>query len=306
MSRSVDVDAVTALVEHVAATVVAPRFRDLVAGEVGEKGPGDIVTVVDHAAEVAITQALEVIAPGVPVVGEEAASADPSLFRLLGAPLAWVVDPLDGTRAFVEGSPDYAVMVGLVADGVPVAGWICLPEHRVTLVAERGAGVRCNGAPLVAVPREGEPRMQVAARYLPTPARERLVGGLATRPGAERIMLTETVWSGHEYARIALGDADGMLSWRTMAWDHVPGVAIVRELGGVARRLDGRDYRADVEAEGLLVAADEAMAARVAELLDVASLAPRGPAPVVAATVLPATVLPAPVRPGPPRGPAQA
>ena len=274
MSRPVDVAAVTALVERVAATIVAPRFRDLLADEVGEKGPGDLVTVVDHAAEAAITEGLVAIAPGIPVVGEEAASADPALFGLLGAPLAWVVDPLDGTRAFVEGSPDYAVMVGLVAAGEPVAGWICLPEHRVTLMAERGAGAWCNGAPLVAAPRQGgDPRMQVAARYLPPRARAQLVADVGARPGTGRIALAETVWSGHEYARLALGDVDAILAWRTMPWDHAPGVAIVRELGGVARRLDGSDYRADGVARGLLVAADDAIAGRVAALLDLASLA---------------------------------
>lgn len=273
MSRAVDVDAVTALVERVAATVVAPRFRDLLVGEVGEKGPGDVVTVVDHAAEAALADGLTALAPGVPVVGEEAVAADPSLLRHLGAPLAWAVDPLDGTRAFVEGSPDYAVMVGLVAHGVPVAGWICLPEHRVTLVAERGSGAWCNGEVLVAAPRDGDPRMQVAARYLPPTARARLLAELPGRPGAGRIGLAETVWSGHEYARLALGDVDAMLAWRTMPWDHVPGVAIVRELGGVARRLDGCDYRADVVAEGLLVAAAPGIADRVAELLDVPELA---------------------------------
>src|SRR5665811_2510604 len=63
-----DVDAVTALVEHVAATVVAPRFRDLRDGEVREKAPGDVVTVVDTAAEAALVRGLAEIAPGVPVV----------------------------------------------------------------------------------------------------------------------------------------------------------------------------------------------------------------------------------------------
>lgn len=282
MRPAVDVDAVTALVERVAATVVAPRFRDLVAGEVGEKGPGDVVTVVDHAAELALADGLAALAPGVPVLGEEAASADPTLFGLLAAPLAWVVDPLDGTRAFVEGSPDYAVMVGLVAGGVPVAGWICLPEHRVTVVAERGSGAWCNGEPLAAAPREGDPRMQVAARYLPAPARSRLVAELPGRTGAGRIALAETVWSGNEYARLALGDVDAMLAWRTMPWDHVPGVAIVRELGGVARRLDGSDYRADVDVEGLLVAASPQVADQVAALLDVPALAPLTPGPAPA------------------------
>lgn len=274
----VDVPAVTALVEHVAASVVAPRFRDLVAGEVGEKGPGDVVTVVDRAAEEVLTAELAGIAPGVPVVGEEAASEDAGLLGLLGSPLAFVVDPLDGTRAFVEGSPDYAVMVGLLADGVPVAGWICLPEHRLTLVAERGAGAWCNGAPLVAPPRgDGDPRMQVAARYLPAAVRARLVAELGVVPGTARMAPAESVWAGNEYARLALGDADAMLAWRTNAWDHVPGVAILRELGGVARRLDGADYRADVPVDGLLVAADEKTWDRVAGLLDVASFAPPAP-----------------------------
>lgn len=276
----VDVAAVTTLVEHVAASVVAPRFRDLATGEVGEKGPGDVVTVVDHAAEEALEAGLAEIAPGVPVVGEEATSADRGRLDRLAAPLAFVVDPLDGTRAFVEGSPDYAVMVGLVADGVPVAGWICLPEHRLTLVAERGAGAWCNGAPLAPAVRDGgEARLQVAARHLPAPIRARLLDGLGTRPGTSRMSHAESVWAGHEYARLALGDADATLAWRTMPWDHVPGVAVVRELGGVARRLDGADYRADVPGEGLLVAADEATWADVAARLEVGSLAALMPGP---------------------------
>ncbi len=106
---------------------------------------------------------------------------------------------------------------------------------------------------------------------LPAPG---LVADVGARPGTGRIALAETVWSGHEYARLALGDVDAILAWRTMPWDHAPGVAIVRELGGVARRLDGSDYRADGVARGLLVAADDAIAGRVAALLDLASLAP--------------------------------
>ena len=99
-SSALDVDAVTALVEHVAATVVAPRFRDLRDGEVREKAPGDVVTVVDTEAEATLVRGLAEIAPGVPVVAEEAAAARPELLDLIvGAPRAWVVDPLDGTPA---------------------------------------------------------------------------------------------------------------------------------------------------------------------------------------------------------------
>jgi fructose-1,6-bisphosphatase/inositol monophosphatase family enzyme len=276
---------VTALVEHVARTVVAPRFGDLAGADVGEKGPGDVVTVVDHAAEEALTAGLRALAPGVPVLGEEAAAADPALLDAIpGAPLAWVVDPLDGTRAFVEGSPDYAVMVGLVAAGEPVAGWICLPEHRLTVVAERGSGAwrRDPQDPpdavtrLVppAVPDADAPRMLLAGRYLPTAAREGLVRRIGRAAGTGGVRLVDSVWSGREYARLALGEADAMLAWRTLPWDHVPGVAVLRELGGVARRFDGADYRADVAGLGMVVAVSAEVADAVAEAVDVAALEP--------------------------------
>src|SRR5690606_4011098 len=64
--------------------------------------------------------------------------------------LAFVVDPIDGTRAFVEGDPDFAVMVALVDHGVPVASWIALPAYGELLTAARGAGAfvsRGSGAP---------------------------------------------------------------------------------------------------------------------------------------------------------------
>jgi len=69
----------------------------------------DVVTTVDTAAEAALVRGLAEIAPGVPVVAEEAAAARPEpLDLIVGAPRAWVVDPLDGTQAFIDGSPDDA------------------------------------------------------------------------------------------------------------------------------------------------------------------------------------------------------
>ena len=50
----------------------------------------------------------------------------------------WVVDPLDGTREFVEGIPEWSVSVGLVVDGEPVAGGICNPATGETIVGAKG------------------------------------------------------------------------------------------------------------------------------------------------------------------------
>ncbi|KGM09700.1 inositol monophosphatase family protein [Cellulomonas bogoriensis] len=252
-----DLDAVTALVEEVARTVVAPRFRHLAESDVSEKAPGDLVTVVDQEAEVALTRGLTELTPGVPVVGEEAVAADPRILdAVTGAPRAWVVDPVDGTRAFVEGIGDYAVMVGLVDDGEAVAGWICLPEHGTTYVAERGSGAYLSGRRLTRPAPDSRPRAQIATRYLPRRVRRRILEGIETSTD-HQIAPAESLWSGREYSRLATGEIDAMVSWRTWPWDHVPGVVLMREVGGVARRLDGSPYRPGTPADGLINAADE-------------------------------------------------
>ena len=268
---SPDVDAVTALVEHVAATVVRPRFRDLLAGEVSEKAPGDLVTVVDTEAEAALIEGLAAIAPGVPVVGEEGTAAEPERLGLLAhAARAWVVDPLDGTQAFVEGSPDHAVMVGLVEHGEAVAGWICLPEHGRTYVAQRGAGAWVGAQRLTRPAPATDPAdlRGGLAKWAVSPG---LRGRLAqSGPFGRDVSLHGRLWSGYEYSRLASGEQDFLVYWRTWPWDHVPGAVLVREVGGVSRRLDRQEYRPDGVAEPLIAAADAPTYERVLEILRLA------------------------------------
>jgi fructose-1,6-bisphosphatase/inositol monophosphatase family enzyme len=254
----IDVDAVRALVEHVAATVVAPRFRALATGEVHAKGADDVVTVVDHEAEVLLTEGLTALAPGVPVVGEEAVAADPRVLDALeGAPRAWVVDPLDGTRAFVEGSPDHAVMVALVEQGEAVAGWICLPAHGRTFVAERGSGAWVDGHRVVrAAPDPDALRGAVAVWAMDAETRRRVEGGspqLGLGAGT-----AQRLWSGWEYSRLATGERDYLGYWRSSPWDHAPGAVLVREAGGVSRFFDGNEYLPVAAGGPLLAAADAA------------------------------------------------
>ncbi|WP_029663567.1 inositol monophosphatase, partial [Cellulomonas sp. KRMCY2] len=262
MAREIDVDAVTALITHVADTVVTPRFRDLRDGDVSEKSPGDLVTVVDLAAEAALVEGLTMLGRGIPVVGEEGVAADPRLLDVIaGAEQVWVVDPIDGTQAFVEGLPDHAVMVALVERGRAVGGWICLPQHEQMFVAMRGAGAWCNGdrlarpAPDLTALRGGVATsfLSGSADGLPTGLREQVEPRIAAIGPAAYPSLR--LWSGATYARIASGQEDFAFYWRTHPWDHAAGAVLLREVGGVSRRLDGSDYRADDARSGLVGAA---------------------------------------------------
>ncbi|MDO5535892.1 MAG: inositol monophosphatase, partial [Propionibacteriaceae bacterium] len=146
-------DAVSELIAEVCDRVILPRFRALDAHEVEHKRPGDVVTIADREAEAELTAAFRAATPDALVVGEEASFADPSLPRgLAGAAHAWVIDPVDGTRNFASGSPDFGVMVAEVRDGATTRGWIWQPQRGDLYVAERGGGATCNGTPLVRVP----------------------------------------------------------------------------------------------------------------------------------------------------------
>src|SRR4030095_3156841 len=106
-----DADRVTRLIQEAAAAEIMPRFRQLAAGDVREKAPGDLVTVADEAVEARLAPALEALLPGSVVVGEEAAAADPNLLnRLFDDQPVWIIDPVDGTSNFAEGRPAFAVM----------------------------------------------------------------------------------------------------------------------------------------------------------------------------------------------------
>jgi fructose-1,6-bisphosphatase/inositol monophosphatase family enzyme len=252
------IDAVASAVREVADEVVEPRHRALTDAEISEKAPGEVVTAADHEAEVLLGSRLQALAPGVPVVGEEAVAADPTTLDALGRPgRVWLVDPVDGTANFVRGSDDYAVMVSLVDGGVPLAAWIWRPADRVMFVAERGSGAYCNGERMASgtgPPSAAEMRGAVLTWFLPsatasTVARNRDRFG-SVGPGRR--------CAGVDHPLVASGDQDFVVFWRTLPWDHAPGVLLVEEAGGVARRPDGTPYRPGPVGEGLVAARDEA------------------------------------------------
>src|ERR1700730_15726265 len=120
-----DAEKVGRLIAEIAAAEVMPYFQKLGHGDITEKGPGDLVTVADVAAERRLSAVLTDLLPGSLVVGEEAAAADPGVLEALaGDAPVWVIDPIDGTANFAEGKPVFAVMVALVRRGETVMAWI--------------------------------------------------------------------------------------------------------------------------------------------------------------------------------------
>lgn len=254
-----ETDAITTLLRDVAAAVITPRFRALAQAEVMEKNPGDLVTVADREAEVLITDALRAAYPGTVVLGEEASAADPAvLTRYAGASHSFTVDPVDGTRNFVHGSPDHAVMAAELREGAVTRSWIWQPQHETLFVAERGAGVRRDGVALApAVPHDGVPRGATSRRSW--------VG--RAFPGLDPLALT-WVCCGVDYPQLLTGGIDYLLYSGSRPWDHAPGLLMLTELGGAVVTLDGAPYdpRA-IDSAPLVAARDADLADRVARIV---------------------------------------
>ncbi|MBC9820582.1 inositol monophosphatase [Terrabacter sp. MAHUQ-38] len=243
-------DEVLGLLKDVADEVINPRFRALAAGEIHEKRPGDLVTDADREAEVLITAAINAAHPEAVVLGEEAFATDPDLLtRYAAADHAFTVDPVDGTKNFVHGSKDHAVMVSETRDGEAVRAWIWQPQHELAYVAERGAGTYRHDA-------EGSRRLTV-----PAPPSGGLRGRTSRRAwigqaleGLEPMALT-WVSCGIDYPKLVEGAADYILYARAAPWDHVPGSLLLAEAGGALGTTAGQAYSPrDLAPPGLVAA----------------------------------------------------
>jgi len=241
-------DAVLELMQSVAAEVITPRFRTLSASQIDEKLPGDLVTVADHEAEELITRALLHAYPDAVVLGEEAFAGSPELMpRFREADHGFTVDPVDGTKNFVHGSPDYAVMVAEVIGGETMRGWIWQPEHAVSWVAEHGGGVRRNGELVLRQPAGVQPQGATS-----------IWSRRGRQPKGLPALIGSWVCCGVDYPKLIEGDADYVLYGHTYPWDHLPGTLMLREAGGAVSHRDGTPYDARSVSPGLVVAADAA------------------------------------------------
>ena len=232
------------LIRSVAEQEILPRFQQLAGHEISEKGPGDIVTIADTEAERRLTDEFRALIPGSQVVGEEGVASNPKTLAALDhdGPV-WIVDPVDGTQNFADGSPCFAVMAALCRKRQPEAAWILDPINKTAVFAVRGEG---------AWERVGEDGKQL---HLPeTKEISQMSGSLNRRQSTDlnrrrasgEIGIPNLVKRyrcvGREYMDLARGKLDFLrYGGNLKPWDHVPGILIHREMGGYDALADGQE-----------------------------------------------------------------
>ena len=177
---SVTTAEVAEIIREVSTRVIDPGFRRLSPDQIHEKAPGDLVTDLDRQAEGELSRLLTSAGGGI-VVGEESVHDDASVLQELPtAELAWVIDPIDGTKNYVNGSTHHAVMIAEVQHGVTTRSWIWQPQLGHMWIAERGNGLVCDGEPVTSNQRHPasetiEPDVPDSAQLLSLPDSARQV-----------------------------------------------------------------------------------------------------------------------------------
>lgn len=247
---------VATLIEEAAEKCVMPVFGNQAANS-REKTPGEWVTKADRDCEAFLEPALLSLIPGSLAVGEEAVSADSRILdRLSSDGDVWLIDPLDGTSNFAKGLAPFALMVALVRKGDTIASWILDPLSQQLSISEKGSGAWINNEKITV--RDDTLALKdmtgaVLSRFLPEELRLRITEA----KGEFSNLTTGSKCAGFDYPEIAKGAMNFALYWRTLPWDHAPGVLFLEEAGGYVGRPDGSKYKAaDHAKSGLLAAAN--------------------------------------------------
>jgi histidinol-phosphatase len=210
------------------------RFREGAAERAILKPDRSPVTEADGELERRLRAFVAARHPTAAFVGEETGMSGPE-----DAALRFVVDPIDGTRAFMRGVPTWSVLVGVEHHGSPVVGIAFLPAMERLFVAARGHGAHADGRPIhlsrVARLDEATVCHAMLGHFVEAgagPLLERLATGSYTQRGVHDF---------DGFAQVLLGTAEAMVDPGASAWDLCAAAVLLREAGGRLTSLTGEE-----------------------------------------------------------------
>jgi myo-inositol-1(or 4)-monophosphatase len=201
-----------------------------------QKGPVDLVSVADEAAQALLVGGLQASFPTDAVLAEEEMEGGESK----GSPFRWIIDPLDGTTNFVHSFPWFAVSVGLEHDDEIVFGIVFNPAREEFFEATRGQGAFLNGEPIAVSSTETLAESLIASgfpynrRVILDALLQRLAHALRTCQGFRRMGAAAL-----DLCAVACGRVDGFWEQSLNSWDVAAGALIVEEAGGRTTSFSG-------------------------------------------------------------------
>jgi histidinol phosphatase-like enzyme (inositol monophosphatase family) len=218
-----------------AATRTLPLFRTPLAIDNKYTVGFDPVTEADRGAETAIRAVIAQHFPDHAIIGEEWGSSGES-------PYTWIIDPVDGTRAFISGAPVWGTLIGFAHDGVAIAGIMSQPFIGETFLAVPGRATYRRGDITTPIRSSGQTELASSRVFTTTPAlfdTPELASKWHSVESATRLQRFGMDCYG--YALLAAGHADLVIEPRLNTYDIAALVPIIREAGGAIACWDGSE-----------------------------------------------------------------
>jgi myo-inositol-1(or 4)-monophosphatase len=241
-----------------AGAAIRPYFRAGLSADL--KSDESPVTAADRLAEEILRDVLGKAFPDHGILGEEFPAHNAE------ARYVWVVDPIDGTRAFITGRPSFCTLLGLVEDGVPVLGLIDQPVTGERWIGGRNVGARFRGN---FGGRIGPRGVRVLGQAeLSSTAPEMFDAAAAGRFERLKAACRRVYWGGDAYAYglLALGQVDIVAEAGLKPWDWAALAPVVEAAGGVITDWSGQRLRLGSDGSVLAAANAELHAAALAAL----------------------------------------
>lgn len=198
--------------------------------DVREKSKNNPVTTADLEANRIIREKIGACFPRDGWLSEE----DQDTSRRLALSRVWVVDPIDGTKEFIEGVPQFAVSIAFVVEGRPKVAVVFNPANQRFYKAAVGQGAYLNDAPIrVSARGDIAGALLLVSRSEPQKKFQVFIDSCEIKPVGS---------IAYRLAKVAGGDGDGTITFRTIhEWDICAGVLMVEEAGGAV--VDGAGER---------------------------------------------------------------
>lgn len=200
--------------------------------DIQEKSKNNPVTSADLEANRIIRESVASAFPDDGWLSEEDADSE----RRLACSRVWVVDPIDGTREFIEGVPQFAVSIGFVVDGVAQAAVVYNPAQQEFFTGAAGLGAYLNDQPIHTTDRQSvDGARLLVSRSEPAKRFQAYV---------DRCVIDPIGSIAYRLAKVAGGAGDGTLTFRNIhEWDICAGVLMVEAAGGKVVDGDGQPVR---------------------------------------------------------------
>lgn len=254
-------NSVIASLEYVATEIIMPYFGRLDTHMIDTKSSDtDFVTIADTQAEAYLAEDLSSLISGSIIIGEESEARISTMRQYWPDGVVWVIDPLDGTRNFVNKNNKFCSMVTLVHDGIAMAAWIYRASEKDCFFAQKDKGVyHLGGYGAQKCMPAGQASFEDAlgtanAMGFAEPLRTEVRARLKTHKGRYHIGS-----AGLDAVAIAQGRSEFIMHSKLTPWDSLPVSLFAQELGFVVKMAEDETEFTPLKTGILMIARDDTM-----------------------------------------------